>query len=173
MQVQITFAQESLKRAIDEMGSPFSETSVDLLVLDSRNIADSAVADTMWHIERLGFDQYFMYVNKRLVNQTVPVSDPIMCNKLCLFSWPSVKEISRKQLQLESLKMTAHYFLGCTLLPKYSILAWMSSSSMKISPIHHHHHCWVSQELEQSQIDYTAWKVLLLLIVISHVLQCR
>ena len=58
--VQITFAQDvkSLKRTIEEMGNPFGETSVDLLVLDSRNIADSAVAGTMRHIEKLGFDQY-------------------------------------------------------------------------------------------------------------------
>ena len=88
MHLQITFAQEvkSLKRAIEEMGNPFSETSVDLLVLDSRNIADSAVADTMRRIERLGYDQYIRYVNERLVNQTVPVSDPIKRNNLCLFS---------------------------------------------------------------------------------------
>ena len=72
MHVQITFPQEvkSLKRTIEEIGIPFGETSVDLLVLDSRNIADSAVADTMQSIERLGFDQYVKYVNKRLVNQT-------------------------------------------------------------------------------------------------------
>ena len=104
MHLQITFAQEvkSLKRAIEEMGNPFSETSVDLLVLDSRNIADSAVADTMRRIERLGYDQYIRYVNERLVNQTVPVSDPIKRNNLCLFSQPPVKEISRKQLYIHT-----------------------------------------------------------------------
>ena len=43
------------------MGNPFRESSGDLLVLDSRNIADSAIADTVFLIERLGLDQYKTY----------------------------------------------------------------------------------------------------------------
>ena len=34
---------KSLSAAIEEMGNPFCESSSDLLVLDNRNIADSAV----------------------------------------------------------------------------------------------------------------------------------
>ena len=58
--VQTAFAQDvkSLKKVIEQMGNPFSENSGDLLVLDSRSIADSAVTDRMRHIERLEFDQY-------------------------------------------------------------------------------------------------------------------
>ena len=56
--VQTTFAQDvkSLKRAIEEMRNPYGETSVDLLVLNSRNIADSAVPDAMQQIEKLVLD---------------------------------------------------------------------------------------------------------------------
>ena len=44
---QMTFARDvkSLSTIIEEMGNPFCESSVDLLVLDSRNIVDSVVAD--------------------------------------------------------------------------------------------------------------------------------
>ena len=44
---------KSLSGAIEEMGNPFSENSSDLLVLNSRNIADTAVADTVRQIEKL------------------------------------------------------------------------------------------------------------------------
>ena len=40
------------------MGNPLSETSADLLVLNSRNIVDFAVANTTKQIEELGLDQY-------------------------------------------------------------------------------------------------------------------
>ena len=43
---------------MEEMGNPFSESSSDLLVLDSRNIADTAVADMVRQIKKLGHDQY-------------------------------------------------------------------------------------------------------------------
>ena len=99
---QTAFARDmkSLSATVEEMGNPFSESSSDLLVLDSRNIADSAVADTVFQREKLGLDQYEMYVNERLVTQTVPISDPITKNKLHLFSLPPVREKSSKQLQL-------------------------------------------------------------------------
>ena len=39
---------------MEDMGNPFTEESSDLLVLDSRNIADAAVADTVQQIEQIG-----------------------------------------------------------------------------------------------------------------------
>ncbi len=59
---------KALTAVIEEMGNPFCETSTDLLVLDSRNIVDSAVADTVFRMEKFGLDKYEMYVNERLVN---------------------------------------------------------------------------------------------------------
>ena len=54
--VQIAFAKDvkSLTKTIEQMGNPFIENSDDLLVLDSRNIVDSAMADTVRCIERIG-----------------------------------------------------------------------------------------------------------------------
>ena len=69
--LQVVCAQDvkSLKKVIQQMGNSFAESSDDLLVLDSRNIVDSAVADTVHRIETLGGDQYELYVTERLVNQ--------------------------------------------------------------------------------------------------------
>ena len=95
---------------IDEMGNPFSENSSDLLVLDSRNIAEAAVADTFDHIETLGHDQYETYASERLVNQMIPITDPIKRNNLHLFSRPPVRQKSSKALQLSSLKNNCSLF---------------------------------------------------------------
>ena len=92
------------------MGNPFCESSSDLLVLDSRIIADSAVADTVFQIEKLGLDKYEAYVNERPVPTTVPISDPIKRNNLHLFSQPPIREKSSKQLQLLSLKSNCSLF---------------------------------------------------------------
>lgn len=89
---------------MEEMGNPFAEYSSDLLVLDSRDVVDTAVADTVRQMEKVGLQQYETYVEEKLVNQTVPITDPIKRNNLHLFSRPPVREKSRKQLQMSSLK---------------------------------------------------------------------
>lgn len=50
------------------MGNPFTEDSSDLLTLDSRDIADAAVIETVYQIEKLGEEQYNAYVKQRLVS---------------------------------------------------------------------------------------------------------
>ena len=108
---QMVFAREvkSLSGAIEEMGNPFSENSSDL-ILDRRNIADTAVADMVRQIEKLGLNLYETYVEERLVSQTIPIADRVKWNNLHLFSRPPVREKSSKQLQLSSLKNNCSLF---------------------------------------------------------------
>ena len=63
--------------ATEEMGILFSEDSSDHLVLDSRNNADTAVADTVHQIEKLGLNLYKTYGKERLFSQTIPIVDPV------------------------------------------------------------------------------------------------
>lgn len=58
------------------MGNPFTEDSSDLLALDSRDIADPAVVDTVCQIEKIGKEQYDTYVKEWLVSQTSPFQIP-------------------------------------------------------------------------------------------------
>ena len=88
----------SLVSTIEEMGNPFTEDSSDLLTLDSRDITDAAVIDTVRQIEKLGEEQYDAYVKERLVSQTKPITDPIKKNNLPLFSRPPVREKTKSQL---------------------------------------------------------------------------
>ena len=103
---QLAFARDvkSLSGVMREMGNPFCDDSSDLLVLDSRDLADPAVINTVRQIEKLGQEQYNTYVDERLVNQTKPSTDSIRRNNLPLFSRSPVREKSRTQLQVSSLK---------------------------------------------------------------------
>ena len=106
---QVTLGRD-ITSVIEEMGNPIAENSKDLLVLDSRDLVDPAVIDTLRQIKSLGQEQYDTYVNERLVNQTKPITDPIKRNNLPLFSRPPVREKSRAQLQLSSLKNDCSLF---------------------------------------------------------------
>ncbi|KAJ8366786.1 hypothetical protein AAFF_G00342400 [Aldrovandia affinis] len=57
---QVAFARDvrALTRVMGKMGNPFCEDSKDLLVLDSRDLADPAVINTLHQIEKLGQEQY-------------------------------------------------------------------------------------------------------------------
>lgn len=92
---------------------------------------DSSVCDTVRNIEKIGQDQYDSYVTERLVNQTVHVDDPIKRNNLPLFSRPAVREKSRTQHQIVSLKMTVPSSQDYTLHPKSVKVILMSFSPMK------------------------------------------
>ena len=109
---QSAFAQDvkAFSGAIRDVGNPFSEDSKDLLVLNSRDIADPAVINTVCNIDKLGQEQYDTYVNERLLDQTKPITDPIKRNNLPLFSRSPTREKSRTQLQVSSLKNDCSLF---------------------------------------------------------------
>ena len=48
---------ESLSAVIEEMGNPFLEKRNDLSVLDTRDIVDTSVGETVWKAEALGVEQ--------------------------------------------------------------------------------------------------------------------
>ena len=92
------------------MGNPFTENSNDVLILDIRDLADPAIIDSVRKIEKLGQEQYDIYVGERLVNQTKSVWEPIKKNNLALFSRPPIREKTKSQLQLASLKNDCSLF---------------------------------------------------------------
>ena len=60
------------------MEKPFAENSKDLLVLDSRYLADPAVIDTIVRSNLLD--------NQYVVNQIKPITNPLKRNNLLLFN---------------------------------------------------------------------------------------
>ena len=78
--------------------------------MDSCNIADVAVSDTLQKIEKLGSEQYEKFVEERLLSHTLSIAEPIKKNNLYLFSRPPIRQKSSKQIQMSSLKSNCSLF---------------------------------------------------------------
>ena len=101
---------KKLLKVLDELGNPFMETSTDLLVIDTRDVMDDAVAETVRNIEHLGKNQYEKFVTERLVLCTKPVTETLSRNKLPLFSRPPIKMHSKQKAQIAALKSDCGLF---------------------------------------------------------------
>ena len=103
LSAQSTFANEvrHLVQVIEDMGNPFMEESADLLVLDSQDIADSAIVQTVRTIEKIGQDQYDKYMSERVIERTASVYDTISRNKMPLFSQPPLTDSSNPKQSLK------------------------------------------------------------------------
>ncbi len=90
--MQLTFFDQvkALTNVIEEMGNPFFEESDELLVLDTRDIADPLVVKAMYVLKKTGQVQYNTFITERLVQQTNHINDPIKRNNFPLFSRPPV-----------------------------------------------------------------------------------
>ena len=106
MAVQVIFASEvqALVEVIEDLGNPFMEESGDLLVLDTRDIADLAAMTTVRGIEKKGHDQYDSFVTDRLVERTSHVSVTISKNSMPLFNIPSKRTPSKATQMITPLK---------------------------------------------------------------------
>ena len=117
------------------MGNPFTENNSDLIVLDTRDIADPAIIESVRQTEKFGADQYELYVQERLVEKTKNINKPIKRNNLALFHCPPVREHSKSQQQLSSLENDCCLF-ACMLHLKYGMGIWKGFLSMKTRVIH-------------------------------------
>ena len=106
--VQISFAKDVLT-VIEDMGNSFEEESQDLLVLDTKEIADPAVVKTVRSAKSVGQDQFEAFTKECLIDRTKSIYDTIHHNKLPLFSTPAPKASKGKQ-QLNSLKCDVELF---------------------------------------------------------------
>ena len=117
--VQAAFMKDvrTLIAVFQEMGNPFLENTQDLLVLDTRDIMETPVAETVRRIESLGEKQYTKFVEERLELCTKPVTDTLPKNKLPLFSWSQTKTQLKQQMQLAAVKsdcsLFSRLYIGC------------------------------------------------------------
>ena len=79
-----------LTLVVENYGNPFTEQSSDHIVLHSKDVVDPSVKKTIESVELLGKSQYESFVQERLVECSIPLSEPIK-NKLPLVSCPSKK----------------------------------------------------------------------------------
>ena len=102
---------ESLVTVINDMGNPLLEKSHDLLVLDTKNIMDTSVVETVRKIKSLGLEQHKKFVEERLQQSLKPITETLSKNNLPLFSRPTIKSPSKEKLQLAALKKDRDLFM--------------------------------------------------------------
>lgn len=110
--VQVAFLKEvkTLVTVLEEMGNPFLEQSQDLLVIDTRDIVDTQVAETVRRTKTLGEEQYTEFVTERLEQCITPVTQTIPKNKLPLFRRLPIMIKSKQKEQLAALKSDCGLF---------------------------------------------------------------
>ena len=123
-----------------EMGNPFLEKGQDILVLDTKDIINISVGETVRKVEALGEEQYKTFVEERLVKCEKPITDILSKNKLTHFSRPSVKYPSRQKMQIATLKNDCNLFSHYISPVKVEMEISISSLPMKTRPLHHHCH---------------------------------
>lgn len=106
MSTQNTFRKQarSLVQVINEMSNPFQDDGPELLALDTRNIIDDSVINTVRTIEAVGKDQYETYKKSVITDMTQSIHKPIKKNALPLFRSPSPKTKSKKAGQVSMLR---------------------------------------------------------------------
>ena len=100
---------KALVEAMETLGNPFKEDSVDLLVLDTKEIANEQVVATVNEIEKAGQHQFQVFVEERLIKHKKEVTDVIKLNKFALFSNPK-KSPSKEKQGVASLKQNCTLF---------------------------------------------------------------
>ena len=117
--MQNTFARDvrSLVAVIEELGNPFEEDSQDLPVLDTKEIADPAVIETVRNAKQIGQDQFEAFSKECIVDRTKSIEEAIHRNKLPLFATKRGPKIPKGYQQVKSLKndvaLFARLYIGC------------------------------------------------------------
>ncbi len=106
LSTQKTFKEQSLGLAqiICDMSNPFLDDGPELLALDSRNVIDSSVAETIRTIEALGKKQYDSYNKSVITDHTRSIHEPIKRNTLPLFRRQEPKTKTKHEGQISMLK---------------------------------------------------------------------
>ena len=92
------------------MGNPFSEGSVDLLVLDTKEIAPKCVVEAVSGAKEKGQSIYDKYLEERLNKRSKPVTDTIQRCNLPLFGTPEKRPSSKTSSLVTDLKSDCRLF---------------------------------------------------------------
>ena len=110
--IQSTFEKQvlDLVTVVETMGNPFDEDSLDLLVLDTRDIVDQRVIDAVRKVQQVGKDNFASLVNDRIGKRHKSLFEPIRHNKLPLFHCPPERILSHDKQQINALKKSCALF---------------------------------------------------------------
>ena len=97
---------------MEDFGYPFLEESNDLIVLDTKEIAEPAAVTILPQIEAVGKEQCNQFITERLLNRTKSLYDPIKRNKVSFFieNFSAPEESCKTSQQLSFMKSDCALF---------------------------------------------------------------
>lgn len=109
---QKTFKEQSLSlyTVIKDFGNPFMDVNDELLALDTRNVLDESVVNTVRTVQSVGQDQYEKYCESVISDCTRSIHEPIKKNSLALFRTPIQKINTEDKGKLSLLKTDVSLF---------------------------------------------------------------
>ncbi|KAI0215563.1 hypothetical protein LSAT2_032411, partial [Lamellibrachia satsuma] len=86
--VQTSFSKDvhSLVSVMEKLDNYFEEDSVDLVVLDTKEMACPAVVESVRNVKRIYQEQFQAFTREWLVERNKPIYDATRRNKLKVFS---------------------------------------------------------------------------------------
>ena len=106
----------SLTSSIEELGNPFEEDSKELLTLDTKQIVDISVIETVRSAYKIGKDQFDLFIKERLMERKVSVDEVLSRNKLTLFTTKHLPEKKGKQqlmLMKSDMRLFSRLYIAC------------------------------------------------------------
>lgn len=100
----------SLVKTISDMGNPFMNDTAELLMLDTCDVMNESVTNTVRTVEKLGKSQYDDYHKSVLTDCTRSIHDPIKKNSLPLFKCPTPKAKSKQADKIATLRADVSLF---------------------------------------------------------------
>ena len=117
MQTSFTKDVRALVSVTEELGNTFEEESVDLIVLDRKEIAGPAAVETVRNVKKIGQEQFQAFTRECLVERTKSINDAIRRNKLKVFNASTSRSVSKGKQQLASLRsdvaLFSRHYIGC------------------------------------------------------------
>ena len=96
---------------MEDLGNLFEEESTDLLILDSKEIADHAAVEMVKNIQRIGQEKFQTFVKERLIEIS---KDVIHCNKLTLLKSTKQKSVNKGMSSLKcNVELFSRLYNGC------------------------------------------------------------
>eukprot|EP00745_Piridium_sociabile_P026549 TRINITY_DN4240_c0_g1_i3.p1 TRINITY_DN4240_c0_g1~~TRINITY_DN4240_c0_g1_i3.p1 ORF type:complete len:1496 (-),score=398.92 TRINITY_DN4240_c0_g1_i3:837-5324(-) len=105
--------KKALQAVMKEMGNPFQEESADLLVLDTKNIADPALAELVGTHHERGKEQFQSFMEGLQNEGECSFYHPIKRNKAAFFKHEQAARSSKEKVLKDDCQLFSRMFISC------------------------------------------------------------
>ncbi|KAK6167167.1 hypothetical protein SNE40_021262 [Patella caerulea] len=104
---------KSLSAVMQEMGNPFQEESADLMVLDTKNIADPTLPEKVATHQQRGKEQFLSFIKVLEDEAESTFYNPIKKNVVSFFKQGQTGGISKEKILKEDCQLFSRLFISC------------------------------------------------------------